>query len=716
MMKIKNIKCFPVSMAGLHGTLLATVLLALLLNIVACQNGGPLNSNNDRADSLNQDPEETIRLMAKTGNVERTEELTDSFVNLGLLTPIQANNYMGMAYDAMGDIDNYVECLKKINKACEQINDKTVEEKQIYCDAAITLSSYYNAYEKLEESLRVALPAINRLGSDPDVPTDVKGLLLSIIGDCQLKLNRKEEGEKSYEQAYQYILQYQKECSNPKSFENCIAAVANMTIGYARYKVQKEQQKWIDRCDSLLTWYRNQPDADSSFVDERDGEIAWRRAALLLDQGKKAEAAKSYEQFLKTDYSKTDEGRFNSCDYLFRSGHYAEAADIYQDYDRIAAERDLKPNLEIINSFLFPKFTSNYHAGRKDSALAVALKISQVIDSAVTAQRNDAAAELATIYETQEKEAQIARQQAELSQQRVVGLIIALVLITLFFILYTLYRRRAAKRLAEMRSAKERIENELKIARDIQMSMVPSTFPEREGLDMYASMTPAKEVGGDLYGYVMNGSQLYFAVGDVSGKGVPASLFMAQATRLFMTLAKQQMMPAEICTRMNDALSGDDNQSGMFVTMFIGRMDLETGHLSFCNAGHNPPVLVEQAVANSSLFSEGSECGVANTLHSSFIEMIPNAPIGLWPGLEYEGEEIDSIKGCTLFIYTDGLNEAENRQQEQFGDDRLLNILSNTHFDTARQLIDTLKAEVEHHRNGAEPNDDLTMMGIYLRG
>ena len=90
--------------------------------------------------------------------------------------------------------------------------------------------------------------------------------------------------------------------------------------------------------------------------------------------------------------------------------------------------------------------------------------------------------------------------------------------------------------------------------------------------------------------------------------------------------------------------------------------------------------------------------------------MLPNAPIGLWPGLEYEGEEIDSIKGRLLFIYTDGLNEAENRQQEQFGDDRLLAILRNTRFDSARQVIESLQAEVEQHRNGAEPNDDLTMM------
>jgi serine phosphatase RsbU (regulator of sigma subunit) len=92
--------------------------------------------------------------------------------------------------------------------------------------------------------------------------------------------------------------------------------------------------------------------------------------------------------------------------------------------------------------------------------------------------------------------------------------------------------------------------------------------------------------------------------------------------------------------------------------------------------------------------------------------MVPNAPIGLWPGLEYEGEEIDSIQNRPLFIYTDGLNEAENRSQEQFGDDHLLDVLRHTHFDTARQVIETLQADVERHRDGAEPNDDLTMMCI----
>ena len=130
--------------------------------------------------------------------------------------------------------------------------------------------------------------------------------------------------------------------------------------------------------------------------------------------------------------------------------------------------------------------------------------------------------------------------------------------------------------------------------------------------------------------------------------------------------------------------------------MFLGLVDIKTGHLDFCNAGHNPPVLVNESTAR-------------------FIEMEPNAPIGLWPGLEYVGEELDDIRQQALFIYTDGLNEAENRQQEQFSDERLLEILNGRPFESSQQTIQVLKEEVEKHRDGAEPNDDLTMMCMMIK-
>ena len=249
----------------------------------------------------------------------------------------------------------------------------------------------------------------------------------------------------------------------------------------------------------------------------------------------------------------------------------------------------------------------------------------------------------------------------------------------------------AYEQLEKTTAAKERIESELRIAREIQMSMVPHEFPQRTDLDIYASMTPAKEVGGDLYDYLLEDEILYFCLGDVSGKGVPASLFMAQTIRLFRALAKQHLMPAAIATQLNNDLT-EKNDNGMFVTMFIGQLNLITGQLHFCNAGHNPPVI------------GGDEH------QGSFLEMESNAPIGLWPEIDFIGEEIETIKDRPLFIYSDGLNEAENSKQEQFGDDHILDILRHTKFKDARHVVELMEAEVKRHRDGAEPSDDMTIM------
>jgi serine phosphatase RsbU (regulator of sigma subunit) len=142
---------------------------------------------------------------------------------------------------------------------------------------------------------------------------------------------------------------------------------------------------------------------------------------------------------------------------------------------------------------------------------------------------------------------------------------------------------------------------------------------------------------------------------------------------------------------MNNELA-EDNEQGMFVTMFIGLVDLKSGHLDFCNAGHNPPVIG----------------------NSYFLEMEPNAPIGLWPGLDYVGEVMADIHHTSVFLYTDGLNEAENAAQEQFGDDHLLHLLQNTPYESARQTIELLQEEVARHVAGAEPSDDLTMLCLKI--
>ena len=310
--------------------------------------------------------------------------------------------------------------------------------------------------------------------------------------------------------------------------------------------------------------------------------------------------------------------------------------------------------------------------------------------------------ELNTIFKVDELEM---KRQLERSRYFIGTILLIIIALTVFIY----FRHRAAKRLEkahnellvaydqleETTTAKERIESELRIARNIQMSMVPHEFPSRPELDLYASMIPAREVGGDLYDYILQDDQLYFCVGDVSGKGVPASLFMAQAIRLFRALAKQHQMPDQIATRLNTELT-ENNESGMFVTMFIGLIRLQDGHLDFCNCGHNPPIM------------GGDQKG------GSFINVEANAPIGLWPDLTFIGEEINSIKGRPLFVYSDGLNEAENPKQEQLGDEKVLEILRETHFESARQVIERLEQEVAQHRQGAEPNDDLTMFCLKI--
>jgi len=571
-----------------------------------------------------------------------------------------------------------------------------------YAMAGYHLSILLNAKNDYEGALKVLMPVIATTKEHEAnilMPYDKVSTLLVAMGKNLVALGRFDEGEHQFQEAIEaykrnasryvkYDITASVDFTNDTTYYDVrqgVAAAASQA--YLNKGLYERAATWLEVSKEALSYIQEHCDLARYNFDTRLFRQQLTEARLLAHQGKLEEAEKVFRQRYDSSRDMSEVVKRECAHYLLETHQWQEAIDLYHRSDSSDTD-STQMTLDGITQTLVPQYQAWRNMGNNQKAIAMADSITSVLDSAIVRWRNSDAMELATIYDTQGKEAQIAQKQAALTRLWWIATMVVLGLVILSFIIYTIYRRRITK----MQAVQERIESELRIARDIQMSMVPSLFPEREGLDMFASMTPAKEVGGDLYGYLLMGDKLYFAVGDVSGKGVPASLFMAQATRLFLTLAKQGMMPAEICTRMNDALSGEDNENGMFVTFWLGLVDLTTGHLDFCNAGHNPPVI------------GGGEH------HGEFLDMIPNAPIGLWPGLEYEGEEIDTIKGRPLFIYTDGLNEAENPQKEQYGDDRLLEFLRNTHFDTAQQVIEALKAEVETHRNGAEPNDDLTMM------
>ena len=246
---------------------------------------------------------------------------------------------------------------------------------------------------------------------------------------------------------------------------------------------------------------------------------------------------------------------------------------------------------------------------------------------------------------------------------------------------------------------KVRIEGELQIARNIQMGMLPQVFPpfpERKDIDLYASMVPAREVGGDLYDYFIQGGRLYFCIGDVSGKGVPASMFMTVVQNLFRAAGQQGLLPDEIAHRINETLS-DRNEQLMFVTMFIGAIDLETGRLDFCNCGHNPPVVLPKGG------------------HPFFLSCKANMSIGILPEAKFEGESVESFMDTPLFLYTDGLNEAENPEHVLFGTDRLLAVLGEPYTD-AETVVKRMQAAISDHVAGADASDDLTMLCLEIKG
>lgn len=255
--------------------------------------------------------------------------------------------------------------------------------------------------------------------------------------------------------------------------------------------------------------------------------------------------------------------------------------------------------------------------------------------------------------------------------------------------------------IAELRTttaSNMRFESELNIAKSIQQHMVPTDFPDRDDLGIFALLQPARQVGGDLYDFVIRGNNLYFAIGDVAGKGVPAAMFMSITRSASRFISGLDIELDEVMKKINDTIA-DGNDSNMFVTLFLGCLDLRTGHLRYCNGGHNPLVVIPP---------DGKK--------PYFLPQKPNIVIGIMPGFSFEMQEMDLGKGTRLLLYTDGVSEAECADKSQYGNERLLECaeLSAAFTDEAAVCMKLLD-DVQKFTDGNEQNDDITIMSIKLK-
>lgn len=243
-------------------------------------------------------------------------------------------------------------------------------------------------------------------------------------------------------------------------------------------------------------------------------------------------------------------------------------------------------------------------------------------------------------------------------------------------------------------TAKAALESELNIARDIQLSKVPTEFPQRPDFDIYASMTPAKAVGGDLYDFFVRDNELLFCLGDVCGKGVPAALFMMETRSLFRAYAADEDRPDRIVLKMNKTLN-EHNESLMFVTLFVGILDLTTGELRYCNAGHETPLVINKE------FKQLPFEGVC--------------PVGVVADPPYVMQTVHIEPQTMILVYTDGLDEAMTADKEKIGNERIFNEVScaiQNGQTGPKELIERLKQAVHDFVGDAEQSDDLTLLAI----
>ena len=423
---------------------LRSPLLTLHLSLLCCamllcgcgQNTATGELKAAKADSL-------IFSMGVQKRYPAMRELTDSLEMAGDISMLNANRWRGVSYYREGNYRMAEVCYHKALD-CPVKNE---QDQLSYNKSARRLSELMLVKGDYEGSLRVAMNALtlmekSGIGSDIDY-----AILLNNIGCCQLNLGQDNEANESFLTARGHYQARWQTDSSGRGLQEAVIGTVYTSEAYINTRRYAESIYWIDRTEMLLGKYRKKPDARFEYFDEYQGRIEIMRAVALQGLGKTEEAARAYQAFLKTEYSATGPGHINANDYLLAAGRYDEAADNYRFLDKTLSDWGMETSLDNIQKYILPKYKANTLAGRRDSARVMGEHILGLLDQAITAQKNSDIAEMATLFNTHQKDEEIARQKTEVERMRWISNMVATVLLTLFFIIYTIHRRKAQRKL-----------------------------------------------------------------------------------------------------------------------------------------------------------------------------------------------------------------------------------------------------------------------------
>ena len=384
-----------------------------------------------------------INIAYQTRNYDSILSLADLHQQEGTLSSIEACYWRGYAYSRLRKIRMAeIEWKKAVAHTIE-----TDEDLVFYAQSANRLAGLLYLKAEYGQVIKVALPAIQLLEEKDYTTNNDYFNLLTFMGCCELKLDHASGAAHNFSQVLKGYQQITQANHHIDSYTSSIVGLVTIVDAYIQTGHYSEALEWIDHLDSMLQECRQLPGVRELYVDKQWARICLYRASALEGLGKKAEAAKAYQAALKTQYAKTGDGKVEASSYLMTAHRWNEAADNLQVLAAQLATYDFRMTQETIHTYLLPKYFANVKANRLDSAIAVGTWICQALDSAIVWQKHDDAAELATIYETQQKENELMEQRSNLSDMRLLTVYITLVLVILVFGLFIFFRHRAAVRL-----------------------------------------------------------------------------------------------------------------------------------------------------------------------------------------------------------------------------------------------------------------------------
>ena len=418
-----------------------TIILWTLMAVAGCNAPQHRSLNYKDSEGYNH-ADSVVSDIGDERDFERLLVVTDSFERAGELTPIRAIFYKTIAYNIMGQQRNALNLYYKL---------AAIDVKALESQADIESYIYsYKDYVRLlcnmrryDRVLREAYHADRKLkeaGYDSFVDHQD---IAQMIGECQLYLNQAPQAAENFERSLQTMQKRLVTNHDPLDLLECQKTMNAIARGYIHTGRYEEAAPWIARQDSLFAAADNHPQRDSVYVDEMKAEINYSKALLAHAQGREAEAERAFADYQSTELAKQLGSVINANEYLMLTHRYEEAAQRYTQLERFLKESGYKVDLEAFGRYLMPKFRANLLAGHRDSALQVAIQVSEAYDSALVRQKMSDADLLTTIYDTEGKERQIAEQRAELSQQRLFTVGIVTLILIIFFLIYTIQRRRA---------------------------------------------------------------------------------------------------------------------------------------------------------------------------------------------------------------------------------------------------------------------------------